>query len=371
MTTTLPPRIRALRRGAALLSACAALGAAAAPATAADRTPTARLSLPAPTGPYPVGVRSASVSDPTRIDPATGRPRRLPLRVWYPARDGSAGPPARYLTPFAEALLEGAVGAPPGLFDVDTHAIEGAPARHGLRGVLLVQPGGGSLAALQTGQIVELASRGYAVVASDHPHDASVIEEPDGPIFEDPNSVDIPLAVRVRDGVVILDALHRIVPEMGPQTPIGMFGHSRGAAATPELMLRDARISAGVGLDIATVLFFGGPDSPPGDVVSAGLDRPFAFMCSLIQPCDLPYLADFAARLRGPHRSLQQAVEHTGFTDFVVFNGQAARFDRTLGEALEALAPTGTLDDPGAGRRALAAQRRFLVRFFDHQLARG
>jgi hypothetical protein len=176
--------------------------------------------------------------------------------------------------------------------------------------------------------------------------------------------------VRLGDGAVILDALHRVVPEMGPSTPIGMFGHSRGAAATPELMLREPRIAAGVGLDIATALFFGGPDSPPGDVVEAGLDRPFAFMCSLVQPCDLPFVTDFASRLRGPHRSSTQAIQHTGFADFIVLNAEAARIDPAVGAALESVAPAGTLDDLGAGRRALAAQRRFLVRFFEHHLAR-
>ncbi len=87
-------------------------------------------------------------------------------------------------------------------------------------------------------------------------------------------------------------------------------------------------------------------------------------------PCDLPFIEDFATRLRGPHRFEMQQILHTGFTDFVVLNGQAARVDRAFGETLEAIAPTGTLDDPGAGRRALAAQRRFLVRFFDNHLAR-
>ena len=36
------------------------------------------LSLPSPTGPYAVGVHATSVSDPSRIDEQTDRPRRLP-----------------------------------------------------------------------------------------------------------------------------------------------------------------------------------------------------------------------------------------------------------------------------------------------------
>ena len=147
-----------------------------------------RLSLPEPRGHYPVGVRSASVSDPSRIDPATGRPRRLPVSVWYPARGHADGPKAPYLSPLVQGLLEEFLGVPDGLFDIDTHAKVGARPQHHVRGVILFQPGGGALAALYTGLIVDVASRGYAVVVTDHPHDALVVEEPDGLIFEDPNS---------------------------------------------------------------------------------------------------------------------------------------------------------------------------------------
>src|SRR3954453_24085779 len=89
---------------AVLVSACwlsAGTGAAlatpaAGSADAPDRAPDAAgpLTLPAPTGPWSIGVRSGFVADPTRIDPATGKPRTLPIRVWYPARRAAARRPA-------------------------------------------------------------------------------------------------------------------------------------------------------------------------------------------------------------------------------------------------------------------------------------
>ena len=44
--------------------------------------------LPKPSGPYPVGVRDFALTDPSRIglfDAAPDQPRKLSLRVWYPA----------------------------------------------------------------------------------------------------------------------------------------------------------------------------------------------------------------------------------------------------------------------------------------------
>jgi dienelactone hydrolase len=343
-----------------------------------ERTPAASVErgevglwLPRPRGPYPVGVRSDSVWDPARIDTSTGRARRLPVRVWYPASREREAASAPYLSPFVQAFVEQAIGVPSGTFDVDTHAAENARARRHVRGVILFQPGGGSLVAFYTGLVIELASRGYVVVTTDHPHDSVIVEEPGGePILEAPNSTDLPLAERVRDGSVVLDALARLVPQARRGTPIGMFGHSRGGAATPELMFHDERVSAGVALDVGTVLFVGGPTSPPGDVVAAGLDRPLGLLCSLDQPCESPLVADFISRLRAPHPAHTLEILHNGFTDFVVFNPQAARTEPAVAQIFEQFVPTGTLDSLAKGLRALTEQRRFLTAFMGRHLER-
>jgi hypothetical protein len=364
------------RRRWATLAVAAALGAvlsstvAAQAASAAPRPGGATvlgLRLPAPTGSHEVGVRAEFVSDPTRIDALTGRPRELPVRVWYPARSGSHGPAAPYVSPGIQEEMETATGAAPGAFDVDTHAITGAAPRAHPRGVLLLAPGGGSITAFQTGLVIDLVSHGYTVVALEIPHESFTVELSDGTVIHDDDTY--PFADWRLDAQVVLDNLARLVPEARPSTPVGMFGHSRGGAATIDTMFHDPRVEAGASLDTGVVLF-GDDTTPPSEVVTAGLDQPLGLMCSLGAPCTTtPYLVDFLPRLRGPHPVLDLPVLHNGYTDFVVFNAQAARVDPAVADALEG-GPfeTGTLHDLRAGRAAMSAERSFLGDFFDRHL---
>jgi hypothetical protein len=92
-------------------------------------------------------------------------------------------------------------------------------------------------------------------------------------------------------------------------------------------------------------------------------------MCSLDAPCSSPYLVDFTSKLRGPHPQQDLNILHNGYTDFVVFNAQATAVDPVMGATLEGAFPTGTAERPAAGRRAMAAQRHFIVSFMDHHLA--
>jgi PKD repeat protein len=322
-----------------------------------------RLSLPAPTGPFPVGARSTFVTDRARIDPATHRPRTLPIRVWYPARRGPRGKPAAYVSPAIASVVERSLGLPARSLDIVTHASERAQARSRVRGVILVSPGAGMLAALNTALIVDLASRGYAVVAIDHPHDSAAVEQPDGTLVTADTGLDRHLASalrqRVRDVGVVLGRLSRLVPQRRRATRIAILGHSLGGAVAAEAMLRYQRLRAGIDLD----------GTPRGSVLAAGLGRPFALM---LEPRArlLPRFARLIARLRGPHAIMTLAVQRYGFTDLALFNPTAALADPALGARLERALPTGTLADVAAGRRAVDRQRRFLARFMGRYVAR-
>jgi len=331
-----------------------------------------RLSIPPPTGRHPVGVRSTFVLDPARTEPTTGGPRAIPARVWYPAkhRHGSSAP---YFSAPVQAAIEQGIGLPTGLFDIDTHATQDAPARRNVRGVLLFTGGFSTPVALYTGLITELASHGYAVVAFNHPHETFVVEQPDGSLIRNDLADDAgpgrdcsssPSAcpvfeARLSDIGFVLGALEDLIPEARPRTPIGIFGHSNGGAAAAEAIRRHPQIEAGVNLD----------GFIPPELITAGLDRPFGLMLGLDQrPEELRDIETFLSNMRAPHRLRSLDIHHYGFSDFVVFNPQAPRADPTLGSALEANFITGTLDSLPAGRRALAQQRRLLVRFFDRSL---
>jgi predicted dienelactone hydrolase len=352
----------AIAASAAMLSVALAGPALA----AAGRTPVSRptaanaepfhLSLPAPTGDAPVGVRSDWVIDRTEIDPATSQSRALPIRVWYPARHGAAGAHAPYVSASIEAATEGSLGLPDGLFAIDTHAIADARPRPSIRGVVLATPGWGLPAATLTGVVIDLASRGYVVVTVDHPHDALLLEAPDGTFIFNTRNATESFDAQVPDLQLALDDLPRLVPWARPGTPIGVIGHSIGGAAAAETMLVDDRITAGINLD----------GSSRGAVVTTGLDRPFGMM--LDREHDLEVVEgtkEFLSNLRGPHPVQRLDILHLGFTDFVVFNPEATAVDPLSGAILEHEDPTGTADDLAAGRTALAAQRAFIGAFMD------
>jgi hypothetical protein len=325
-----------------------------------------RFTLPQPTGPHPVGVRFENVIDESRSDAQTGQPRSVPVRVWYPASPGGQpSPSAPYLAASVQAVLAQQFPAMSGLVDVDTHAVADAPGCEHVRAVILALPGAGALVGFQTGQIIELASRGYAVVAFDLPHESLAVEQPDGSLIFGDGS--LPFADWKLDAQRVLDEVQRLVPAASADTPIGAFGHSRGAAAVADLMDYDPRVAVGIALDLGSVLF-GDDDHPPARVTTAGLDRPFALMCSLDQPCDSPALSDFLSRLRGPLQTQTLDILHNGFNDFLVFNAEATRADPAVGASLEQEVPTGTADDLRAARRNLREQRRFIVDFFERYL---
>src|SRR4051794_10107081 len=320
------------------------------------------LALPAPTGRWPVGVRSAFVADATRLDPATGKPRTLPIRVWYPARHPAARRPAPYFSAAVQRAVEAAVNVPTGTFALDTHAAADAPMRRDIKGVILVSGGLGEPVALQTGQVSELASHGWVLVTFDHPHDTFVVEQPDGTlIFADldpsPQGIEAAFEQRVLDVGVVLGQLATLLPRRAHALPVGMFGFSIGGSTAAEALLRYPRLRAAVDLDGRAF----------GRVVQEGLDQPLGIMVDRHGLDQLALMALLVSRLRGPHPIQQLDVEHHGFTDFVVFNPEATLGDPALGAWLEATYATG-IDTLDAGTAALSAERRFLTNFMDRYL---
>ena len=286
----------------------------------------ARLTLPAPTGPYLVGTVDLHLIDHSRANPWTATPpyRELMVSLWYPATAVDRFPLAPHMLPGAAAHFGSAAGdgftgsslygIPPESVDfaaTRTSGHQGAPvARHERPfPVVLYSPGAGDPRTWETTVVQDLASRGYVVVTIDHTYDSAEVEFPHGRVvdslweqlFREAQQTNdfLTLAtkvfdVRIADTRFVLDQLAALDRGRNPDAegrPIpagvagafdlhrtGMFGVSAGGLVAFQTMAEDPRIKAAVDLD-------GNIESPllPDPiqlwpVARHGLDQPYMFM---------------------------------------------------------------------------------------------
>ncbi|WP_412074692.1 alpha/beta hydrolase family protein [Streptomyces xanthophaeus] len=223
------------------------------------------LRLPAPVGPYPVGMQTVHLTDPARTDPWVGGVRELMLTVLYPARSVRGFSRAPQLTPDEAAVFaEYAPGRHPGLPEpgvvdwgaVLTHGYVGAPPLPGRRPVLVYSPGGGDSRTLGTTLAEDLASHGRVVVLVDHPGDASQVELPTGLRTTvligppDPATFRTMVDTRIADLRLVLDRLSDLplAPVMD-SCRIGLYGHSAGGTAAVYAARHDRRVGAVANLE--------------------------------------------------------------------------------------------------------------------------
>src|SRR5581483_5853357 len=305
-------RVLAARSGLRLERRVAAR-AAAAPPTATS------LRVPAPSGRFAVGVRSIALTDRARREPQTrAQPRSMVIRLWYPA--GAAGRRAPYMPSAVARFVASSGGLSPALLEgVTLDATADAPPRRRSGGwpVVLFSPGFGVEAELYAGLLEDLASHGYVVVALSHPHDAGIVQFPDGRVVASRSQMDIATALKVRvaDTRFVLTQL-ALLDRTGPFARsldlgrVGMFGHSLGGAAAAATMLVDSRIRAGADLD--GLLF--------GRVRTSGLSRPFMLMAAEPGFAAEPSFVRFWNSLRGPRYAVDvRQARHFAFSDLVVF----------------------------------------------------
>lgn len=154
-------------------------------------------SLPKPAGSHPVGVRDFEVVDAGRLGvmaSAPDAPRRLLVRVWYPAGDVKGLKRRPYFTQ-AEADSTGrtlgkALRFPPYftyLKHVRTNSYVDAPLAGGLGRlpVVIYSHGYTSFAGQNTALMEELASHGYVVFSLQHTYDSSATVFPNGDVTQD------------------------------------------------------------------------------------------------------------------------------------------------------------------------------------------
>ncbi|QYA94876.1 alpha/beta hydrolase [Streptomyces anulatus] len=368
----------ALSALAALATASPASASGPAPATAlppasASSAEPAAPTLPHPTGPYATGRDTLFLTDHTRTDPwvpAAG-PRQLLVSLNYPARPGTGGDPAPYMTEEEARLMlaqRGLDGVPPELIsDTGTHARTAARPAPGRFPLVLLSPGFGTPRATLTGLAEELASRGYVVATADHPYESTGTQLPDGRVLTcaacdkvdaQPDQAarrevlaDVS-AGRADDFSFLLDRLTGPDPAWRHSRTIdprrvGMAGHSIGGNAASSTMAADHRVDAGVNMD--------GTFFDPAPV--RGLDgRPFLMLGT--DPGHGPGTDeswdDAWARLDGFKRWLTvRDSGHFTFTDLP-----------EIGEQLGIEDP----DAPLSAARSTTITRSYVTAFFDRSL---
>ena len=150
--------------------------------------------LPRPSGQYAVGVRTFEIDDASRLGVFAAKPnepRRLLVRVWYPAGDVAGREPAPYFSD-AEAKstarsLGALVGFPPFftyIRHVQTNAYINAPLLAGAANlpVVIYSHGYTSYLSQNTVLMEELASHGYIAYSIQHTYDSAETAFPNGDV---------------------------------------------------------------------------------------------------------------------------------------------------------------------------------------------
>lgn len=286
------------------------------PASAAPADPP--LTLPAPTGAHPVGVRDFHLVDTDRADPwVPTEQRELMVSAWYPAK-AAVGELHPYASAEESPLILRSLGvadiAPPdALSRIATHSYVDAPVQGRRLPTVVLSPGFTMPRASLTGLAEDLASRGYLVIGIDHAYEASAITFPDGRITEcaaceaDPEGSDVALG-RAEDVSFALDELTGVLPV--DERRIVMGGHSMGGASSVPVLAGDERVRAGFDLD-GTVHV-----QPSGD----GAGKPFMLVGAPYHAPDGKYgpkIAEVMAGFDGWKRWLTvEGTDHSSFTDY-------------------------------------------------------
>lgn len=249
-----------------------------------------------PTGPFGVGRLVLHWRDDSRPEVLSSRTtdkREIGVWFWYPATDVTGKQKAPYvdqLDLLAQSLSTDDVSL---ARSVQTHAVTNAPLVSSPTRfpVLVFSPGSGSLPALYTSFMEDLASHGYIVAALDHPYDNAAVRLSDGRIVKEatkPSDGEELLRyqrervnVRAEDVRFVLDQFSRM--QQGEfDTPfrgrldlarIGVFGHSTGGMTAAEACMRDQRVKACANLD-------GVVNAQPAyvDPQGRGPNQPFLFL---------------------------------------------------------------------------------------------
>lgn len=260
--------------------------------------------IPTPSGPYPVGTFISELTDDSRNELYSGKdePRRFMIQVWYPAEVSDTDERAPWMANadiFAPAIAT-YINLPS--FFLDHLSLVKIPAFKDAKvaesgapfPVILFSHGWNGFNAQNTGQALELASRGYVVIGIQHTYGAVVTVFEDGSIAPnnpnalpaDANDPNYEVVARklvyqwAGDLGYTLDILSNSDTELSKRfsnkldlNNIGVYGHSTGGGAAIQFCGTDPRCKAVLGMDP-----FMRPVS--AEVIASGVSQPSFFMFS-------------------------------------------------------------------------------------------
>jgi dienelactone hydrolase len=231
--------------------------------------------LPKPSGPHRVGSVVFRWTDDNRSETFTAEPsdrRQVIAQAWYPT-DATTGRAVPYLE--AQDRLPSSIGGLPSFMfasfgKVATHATAATSVSAAQRTwpVVFLSPGLSVPREAYTALCVDLASRGFVVVALSVPYESSVSVLADGRVVGQTTHPDVMgppphralerlIDIRAADIRFALDQLGQLARlEPGSALAghldlqhVGIVGHSIGGATAVQVMASDPRFKVGVNLD--------------------------------------------------------------------------------------------------------------------------
>ena len=339
--------------------------------------------IPPPSGTYEVGTTSYEFTDSARKELYSGKdePRRFMVQVWYPAEVTST---AKYEPWMSEAkiytrAISNYLELPS--FFLDHLSLSISPAYLDVPlaktskpyPVILFSHGWGGFSAQNTGQAVELASRGYVVIAMQHTYGAIVTVFPDGTVALnnskalpiDPDDPNYEVVARklvdqwAGDMAFVLDQFQGFDKEAGnlffqklDMERIGVYGHSTGGGAAIQFCGIDPRCKAVLGMDP-----FMRPVS--AEVIENGFSQPSFFMFS----------QGWADLVDSKNNKLfDQFYPNITNNEGVISINGTKHFDFTDIPLLSPIAPQLGLKGPLNGKRVTKIVNAYLLDFFEMTL---
>ena len=339
--------------------------------------------IPTPSGPFQVGTRIYELTDTARKEIYSGKDeaRRFMIQVWYPSAPGMAGEKARWMdnAEIYAPAISSEIGMPS--FFLGHLALVKVPAYKDAKlaksdiayPVILFSHGWNGFNAQNTGQALQLASNGYAVIGVQHPYGAVVTVFPDGTI-----ALNNPSALP--DGAPQDEyetAAHKLVDQWAGDlgftldfmktqnndpnslfynaldlTDVGVYGYSTGGGAAIQFCGIDPRCKALLGMDP-----FIRPVSH--EVIDAGVTQPSFFMFSQ------GWADDVTSR---NNELFNRFYPHVHNSLGVITIAGTKHYDFTDLPLLSPLAPQLGLKGPINGKRVVTIVDDYLLTFFESTL---